>query len=841
MSGTLSLNGTWGVTWAEGSPLIAPAHLMAEGLRGRKLLPARVPAPIHQVLQEAGLLADPNFGLNSLSARWVEEQFWVYRHNFTVPAEAATEHAWLIFERLEFQATVLLNGEEVGTHANAHRPARFEVTGKLRPGENLLVVKLSSGMHELSEKSATEYITAEMELLTKRHWQRKPAYQCGWDWNPRLVNVGILGDVSLEWRESPRLDQVTVFALPAPDLQSATLTVRATVEGLTEAPVTGRLRARVIETGQEISAEVALPFGESRHELSVALDHPRLWWPRGHGEQNLYTVEVSLEAAGDTQTVTRRTGVRRVEIDQSPHPVEGQHFILTVNGRRIFCKGANWVSPDLLYSTVTAERYRALLELAAEAHFNLLRIWGGGIFAEPAMLELCDEMGLMLWHDLLFACAKYPGDDPAFAAEIRREVTWALHDRAHHPSLVVWCGNNEIEWGDWAWGYDNALKAHPHYAIFHHDLPKIAAAEHPSAAYWISSPYSPDYKFPNDPTVGDQHPWGVSIISEKGYSDFWEYRAYVDRFPNEGGVPGAGTAATLRQFLPEGEQELLSPSWDHHDNSMCVHAPVPGGLGRAYGTVEFWTGRDPLGMSLDQYAFASGLLQAEGLSEYIGNYRRRMFSSASAIFWMFADSWPATHSWTIVDYYLRRRLAFHPVRRAFQPVTVVVTEESGVVTVHGVNDTPEPWRGALRYGLFALAGSLPLDETRPVELPANASTPLAEFPREQWEALGLAQAGAFALLLQEGQLHAQHRLFLERFPDLRFNAPRIGLALEGGTLTLTSPVFVWGVCLDADGDVPVPDNCFDLLPGIPYRLPWSAELGEPQVVRVGSRDVVAPS
>jgi beta-mannosidase len=232
------------------------------------------------------------------------------------------------------------------------------------------------------------------------------------------------------------------------------------------------------------------------------------------------------------------------------------------------------------------------------------------------------------------------------------------------------------------------------------------------------------------------------------------------------------------------------------------------------------------------------LLQAEGLYEYIANYRRRMFSSASAIFWMFNDAWPATHGWTIVDYYRRKKLAYHPVRRAFQPVTVVVAEEAGTVTIYGVNDTPRPWSGMLRYGLFALAGGLPLDRLEDVTLPANTSTPLAHFPRAQWEELGITAAGAFAVLLQQETVIAQHRLLLARFHELAFVTPHITMDVKGETLILRSDSFAWGVCLDIDGELPLADNCFDLLPGISYTIPWTHTCGEPRVVRVGNRDAV---
>ena len=833
MRGSVSLNGTWGLAWAEGMPVMGSGYFTGEKCEMRHLVPAELPAPIHQVLMDCGLLEDVNYGLNSLRARWVEEQFWTCRRTFTVPAEATEAPAWLVFARLEMMAAVWLNGEEIGKHANAHRPARFEVTGKLRASENVIAVLLSSGMHEVCDQPVRDYMPDEISLLTRRPWLRKPQYQCGWDWNPRLMNLGILGDVALEWCSVPRMDQVTVFAVPSEDLSTAAFHARVTVQNTGEEPVEGTLRLRVVEAGQEITVPVTLPAGESRPEAVVEMAEPRLWWPVGQGEAFLYTVEVALDAGGDTQTAVRKTGVRRVEMDQSPHPVTGRYCTLKINNRPIFCKGGNWAPADLLYSRVEPERYRRLVEMAVAENFNMMRVWGGGTFEAP-LLEVCDELGLLVWHDLLFACAKYPGDDPEFAAEVRREVTWGVRELAHHPSLVVWCGNNEIEWGDWAWGYDDQRRTHPHYAMFHHDIPQIVLREDLSTLHWISSPFSPDYLHPNDPTAGDQHPWGVSMNA--GGADWWDYRGYVDRFPNEGGVLGASPRATLLQFLPEAERCLFSPTWCHHDNPIASMDREPGSLGRGYNTLGLWAGRDAREMSLEDYAFLSGLLQGEGLSEYVANYRRRMFSSASAIFWSYNDSWPVTNGWTTVDYYLRKKLSYHPVRRAFQPVTVVVAEEEGMVRVFGVNDSPQDWSGEVRYGLFALAGGLPKDESRQVALPANASTVLAEFARSEWDALGTTRSGAFAALLREGKLVAQHRLFVERFKDLELVQPEITVSVEAGVATFRSEAFAWGVCLDLDGELPLADNCFDLLPGLPYQMAWPD--GEPPVVvRVGNAEV----
>ena len=834
MRGALGLNGTWLVTWTEGLHG-SPDHGCGTAFDRGRYLEVGVPGELHQELQRLGLVEDPNIGLNSLRARWVEEQFWLYRRTFTAPEASLGRPAWLVFEGLDLNADLFLNGEQIGHHANAHRPCRVPVTGKLRPGENLLAVRLESGLYGVADRPGADYATQPETLLSKRHWLRKAQYQCGWDWNPRLMAVGITGAVRLEWSDEPWIEQMMVYADLAPDHSRARLHARVFVLNPSQAPVGAVLRLRSEEAGAEAGTEVRIAPGQSCLEGALDVAEPRLWWPIGHGEQPLYTVEASLTLDGRcVSSVTRRTGIRDVRLNQDPHPEEGRYFIIEVNGRPIFCKGGNWVPPDLLAATVEEGRYRELVDLAVQANCNLLRIWGGGVYAPRALLDACDERGVLVWHDLLFACAKYPGDDPGFLGEVREEVTWAMRELASHPSLALWCGNNELEWGVWEWGFDRAGRTLPDYALYHHVIPVIAKREDPLRPYWPSSPYSLDHEPPNSPTTGDQHPWGVTL-GEHG-TDFRQYRRFVDRFPNEGGVLGASSPATLRQCLPGDQLRFRSPAWEHHDNAASFWRP---GDGVAYEAVRRWLGREPAEMPLADYCFASALLQAEGLQEYIANYRRRMFSSAAAVFWMYNDSWPATHGWTIVDYYRRRKLAYHPVRRAFQPVTVVVAEDGDTIRVFGVNETRAEWRGSLRWGLFALHGGLPRDEGQGVVLPPNASTALAEMPRAEWEALGLSNAGAFALLQRDEETVAQHRLLLARFHELALAPPQVELRRRGDVLSFCSPHFVWGVCLDLDGEAPMPDDAFDLLPGIPYAVRWPADLPEPQVQRTGNDLVLA--
>lgn len=826
MLSTLDLNGTWKVRWFDGQHG-QPETYLGENADERTFIPAEVPGELHMDLERAGLIGDCNIGMNAQAARWVEEQVWLYRTKFDAPAESLESSAWLVFEGLDLYARIFLNGEEIGSHNNFFTPCRINVTGKLREGENYICVCIEAGMLAAADKPSAPYCPGISDKLYKRSWLRKPQSSFSWDWSPHLVNVGIWRPVRLEWTKTARIDAVTIYPDLADDHKSAKINAKVFVENTKKEPVKAVIKLKVPEADAVIEKEVELTSGISKHEISVDIADPKLWWPRPHGEQPLYTVKVKLLINGEIEDKkTSRTGIRSIRINQDPHPETGEYFILEVNGVPIFAKGGNWVHPDIIFAKTTPERYRKLVELAVDANFNALRIWGGAMYTDHAFLEACDELGVMVWHDFIFACAKYPGDDGDFNQLVRDEVTHVVRDLSPHPSLVVWCGNNELEWVYPYWDYQ---KNHPlpDHALFHFYFPRIVAEEDPSRPYWPSSPYSTNHRDPNDRTTGDQHPWNVSLQGEG--PNFWHYRGDVSRFPNEGGVLGATSPATLRQFIPENEMYLLSPTWEFHDNA-CNYAVDK----LCYDIVRHWTGLNPDEMNFDDYIFYSGLLQGEGLQEYANNFRRRMFSSSSAIFWMYNDTWPASHGWTIVDYYLRRKMAYHPVRRAFQPIQIIPAIDGDAVRIFGINDTLEDCSVKARYGVFMLAGELPIDKEKEITLKANSATVIDEIKLADWNQLGVDASGVFGVLYKDGALIAQNRLFTTLFKDLKWSKPNISIERKGSKVVFTSPTFVWGVCLDIDGEAPISDDFFDILPGIGYEIDWPEDKPVPVVQRIGS-------
>jgi beta-mannosidase len=831
---SLNLSGKWNVFWNDGTR--GPQHddrfekfnPESDSLRYSTV---EVPMDLNLAMVQKGLIGDLNYGLNNLSAAWVARQYWQYYRYFNVPKEVLNQTAWLVFDRLDLNAAVFINGVEVGRHNNAYIPCRMDVSGKLKEGRNIITVSVESGMFGVADKEVSAYNTELKTKLSKNVWLRKPAFQFGWDWSPNMINVGITGDVRLEWKAIARLDQIVSFIKMKDDLSSADLTIRPFIQGLKpEREVT--VEATLLETNQKATLQAKLTKTLTPFELKMKVDQPKLWWPVGYGAPSLYTLKVEVKENGKLiDSGIRRIGFRKIEVDRSPHPVAGNYFTIKVNNRKIFMKGGNWVPADMIYSRVTKERLEKLTDMAVEANFNILRIWGGGEFAGNSLLDLCDEKGLVVWHDFLFACAEYPADNLDFYNQIKKEVTWAVREFSTHPSLIVWCGNNEMELGTYSWGYTASGKIVPDYILYHHLIPVILKAENPDIFYWPSSPYSENYEDPNSPVTGDQHPWSVSLGPDD--VNFHAYRTYVDRFPNEGGYLGASTPATLRQFLPKDQQYVRSIAWDHHDNLLNFYRDVD----QTYRTTEYWIGKSFRQMSFDDYIFASSLLQSEALSEYVSNYHRRMFSTSSAIIWMYNDSWPATHGWTIVDYYMRKKLAYHPVQRAFAPISVVVAEEDGKINVYGINDSNDQWNGKVQYGVFKTAGGYILNKTKETTLPSNASTVIASFDKSDWEKSGYTTSGAFAVLKKNDIPVAQYKMLMERFKNMKLEKPAINIRYKGEYMILTSPVYVWGVCLDLDGEREMKDNCFDLIPDIPYYI--KIKPGEQFSVKKTGNDLIA--
>ncbi len=813
-----SLNGVWKIRWSTGQrggdpfvikhtddhdhmselkglPRELPGHYT-----GRGWLDAVVPGDVHLDLMRLGLLDDPYIGINVFKARWVEECVWHYRRTFDAPPEALNGYAVLRFGGIDLNAIVYLNGEEIGRHDNAFTPCLLDVTGKLKPTDNELLVRVESGLFAVSDHSMRNAFTSTGsvdQLLHKRLFMRKPQSHTEWDWSPRLLNVGLYGDVSLEYDGSAVIAQASLRQQVSPDLTSAVIEGRLFPACGGDA---GDYRLVIEADGRREERRFdRLP--DAGIGVAVTVSSPRLWWPVGYGDQPLYPVTLTLfDGKREVFRHEQAVGLRHVEVRQPPHPVEGYYFIVEINRTPVFFKGGNFVPNDMITAAITKERYDRLTDLALEANFNMLRVWGGGLYESDDFYALCDRKGILVWQEFISACGQMP-DDPAFTKELIAEATWQLRRLSAYASLVIWCGNNEIS------PYQTPL-----YMRFY---PALVAREDPEKYYQPASPYTAnDLEFaPKDSCgydyAGDQHPWAIGFLDK----DHRKYRQMACRFPNEGGILGPTSLPTVRSCTEEGPGYAQTMSWEVHDNMehFWKEGSSPDEDAR------FWLQLTPDDLTLPEYVLGGGYVQGEGLAEYIDNFRRREFDSASAVFWMFNDCWPCPRSWTIVDYRLNRTPAFYAVRRAFAPLRVVpVRTGDGSIAVYGVNGTLQPETAALRFGVFTCGGTYRYDRTEEVTLPPNASAVLAVIPAEA--AADPADIPFAVLTDRAGNEICRNRLLDLRYFEYPLKPPHIRVTRDGNDTVLEADSFVMGVCLDLNGETPLADNLFDLFPHMPYRL-----------------------
>ncbi len=816
----VNLNGNWKLHWSTGQRGGAPYCYNLPGgednfnavknlkrtlhgsYTGKGWFDATVPGEVHLDLMKLGIIEDPNIGLNSLNCRWVEEMEWYYRREFEVTEEIMNSNVFLHFEQLDLSAKIYLNGEEIARHNNFFCPLDVDVSGILKE-KNELVVFVESGLYDVCDETIRDQYTATADtgvLLTKRMYMRKPQYEAEWDWSPRLLNVGISGDVELRYSKDIVIDNWQVRNQLSDDLKTAEVTAK--IFSLTPA-TDKKYRLELHIDGKVFTCE------ETADKLSVTgvIDNPKLWYPVGYGEQYLYDVEIKL-FDGDKLIFEKstETGFRKVRMDNSKHEEEGYYCIVNVNDRKVFLKGSNFVPASLFPSAITKEDYEKFCERALEANFNTLRVWGGGLYESEEFYSICNHIGILVWQDLINACAYPPYQKKSDLYDsILKEAEYQVRRLSRHPSLVVLCGNNELN-----------PDGQP---LFLEDYPRIIKENDPEKYYQPASPYT-DQSLEGVPEgnhwyfkAGDQHPWTVGFANK----DHREYRKFDCRLPNEGGSLGP-TNRKAYESIVSGEVGFNNTmSFEIHDNTL--HYQIEGASPDE--DLRYWTGLDIDKLPLEKYLAAGGYVQGEGLTEYIDNFRSRAYSSASAVFWMFNDCWPAARSWSIVDNKARRNMAFYTVKRAFNDVRVVLREkEGGKVAIVCINDSDKEFGGKLNYGVFLSDKEIKESNTIDVKLPPRSVNTVATLENA---AAKLEEKGslpiAFALLCDEkGTLVSRNRLLTHRFFEYSLKKPCIKVESKGDEYTFTSDSYVMGVCLDLDGEENLGDNMFDLFPGQPYTV-----------------------
>jgi beta-mannosidase len=671
-----SLNGAWEFRRADGE----------EWLRGT------VPGGVHTDLMALGMLPDPFEVDNELRVQWVAEHDWEYRLEFDVrPDLAAAERAYLCCDGLDTLATVSLNDNLVGTSENMFRSLRWEVTQWLREGRNELVIEFGSPLAYVRPRQVALPLPSPAPCIQGGPYLRKVPSHFGWDWGPQLPPIGIWNDIRLEGCSTGRLKDVRVHQRH--EAGRVTILADVRVDRWADREVQAVLTVtdpdgRCSEAREEIGA------ADGSAALSMEVVDPLLWWPNGYGEQPLYEVEVTL-LQGDRELDQRpfRVGLRTVELRQEPDEY-GKSFTFVVNGVPIFAKGANWIPADSFPTRITGNQLAHLIGSAADAHMNMLRVWGGGFYEEESFYDLCDRLGILVWQDFVFSCAIYPGDEEFFAS-VRKEAIENVRRLRHRASLALWCGNNEMEWGwvEWGWNGPDRLDLKQAYdRLFHRLLPGVCAAEDPGRPYWPSSPSSGvPFEAPNSVLAGDTHNWEVWHRN----LPFSGYRDHPSRFVSEFGFQSLPALETVRTYAPEPDQNMTSYVMEHHQRSGSGNGKM----------ITYLTDHFLLPKDFESLVYLTQLLQAEAMRVGVEHWRRNRACTSGALYWQLNDCWPVA-SWSSIDYCGRWKALHYAARRFFAPVLLSADDDGEQIGLSITNDTTQPWEGCVSWTVETVDGNV---------------------------------------------------------------------------------------------------------------------------------------
>jgi beta-mannosidase len=675
-------------------------------------IPATVPGCVHTDLLAAGLIPDPFLDANETLVEWVADSEWTYATTFTVPDELRQlAHIELVFEGLDTLAAVTLNGTEVARTANMHRTYRFEVAPLLTDGENRLSITFESATRYCDARRESEGDWPSASFDRPFNYLRKMACSWGWDWGPWLTTAGIWRPVGLQGWSTDRLVSVRPTAhVDADDLGTVEVIIDTMGAG-------GTISVRLWDPEGGVVAEShGEPTGGRLH-LTTSPRTVHRWWPHTYGEQPLYTLEVELVHDGQTvDTWARRIGFRTVELDTSADAT-GAAFTFVVNGLPIFARGVNWIPDDVFPSRITADRYRDRLQQARAANVDLVRVWGGGIYEDDAFYEACDELGLMVWQDFLFACAAYP--EHLLAGEVEAEARDNVTRLMSHPSLVLWNGNNENIWGYFDWGWQERLQGRTWGAGFYFELlPRVCAELDPARPYCPGSPYSGSMEVaPNADAHGCAHLWDVW-----NQLDYTRYRDHAPRFASEFGWQAPPTWQTLRASISDAVLAPDSPGMAHHQKATDGDLKLARGLAAHVGAPD----------DFDAWWFGTQLMQARAVTTGIEHFRSLRGHCMGTVWWQLNDCWPVT-SWAVIDGGGMPKPAWFALRDAYRPQLLTVQPRGSALVVFAVNDSPELWdlKGTvrrLRFDGSVLAESTVALAVGPlsvvsIELPADVAVP----------------------------------------------------------------------------------------------------------------------
>jgi beta-mannosidase len=814
---SLDLTGKW-----EFKEYPASARRMRD-LDSADWLLTNVPCSIYSSLITAGVIKQSDIDARPEEFGWVSEKPWIYRKIFDAPPELLDcKRVTLVFDGLDTIASIWLNDKLIGKTNNMFIPFRFDVTQFLKQRENWLLVKFEPAV-EYAKRLMSRYTTfSESDFSNpERVYIRKAQYQFGWDWCPALPGCGIWRGVRLEGIKKARIEDLHVRTVDCNE-RFADIKIAVKLDTVTTEEFLCKLTLSCRE--QVIEHNLTFRAGEDSQSTVIRIKSPLLWWPMGYGQQNLYNLELQLLADDEIiDQIRKRVGIRTAKLNRSPDEY-GEKFQFEINGQPVFAKGANWVPASIFAGSLNSSDYEKLLSAAAGANINMLRVWGGGYYEAEEFYELCNELGIMVWQDFMFACAYYP-DRQWFLDEVEKEAAIIIKRLRNHPCLVLWCGNNEIDWLHHG-GHLGKGKKFYGRAIYHRLLPQVAAELDPDTDYIPTTPLGEKDEFKTGKTL-TTHNWGVW----SGHQPVRQYQCppeNIPRFVTEFGMQSLPSMETVRKFCPAEQLRIGSFPIEKHNYQIDGNGRLYRYIGDLFGTAE----------NLEQFVYFSQVMQARGVKAYVEHLRAHNFRNSGVLFWQLNDCCPAI-SWSAIDYTKEPKALYYYAKRFFSKLLIAVVSEpmkapfdlpSGLrpLRVAVINDSEQPITATLNCRLIDLFGHL-LDQVAiPIAIAQFSTSTLPKLPKTIISPTHPNKSCLHLVIDKDGKKIAENLFFY--LPDKYIDWPKVEISKGFSQITdkqwklkLKSTAVAKDVQISTSVAAQFSDNFIDLIPPDEFEITIDCE------------------